>query len=161
MILTMTGYIVRGLSHYNQSGTRLKMENIVKIVMAVLIMMTMVEAEKDLEVMVRMMVKEMNMMKSDLQSTKEELLSQIDAKDDSINELERELSSLKNSPKTYACAGHYSVLSTTRQAISYSNLLYSSSNVAGAGLNITSGQFISGVAGSYTLHYSCYTEPSG
>ena len=191
MILIMTGYIVRGLSHYNQSGTRLKMENIVKIVMAVLIMMTMVEAEEDLEVLVREMAKEMNMMKEELQSTKEELLSQIDAKVDSIYELERGMFSLKNSPKTFACAGHYSVLSTTLQAISYSNLLYSSSNVAGAGLNITSGQFISGVAGSYTvtwslraindagdhsvhinlrkngqnidesLHYSRYTGPSG
>ena len=40
MILIMTGYILRGLSHCNQSGTILKMENIVKIVMAVLIMMT-------------------------------------------------------------------------------------------------------------------------
>ena len=82
-------------------------------------------------------------------------------------------------------------LSTTRQAISYSNLLYSSCNDGGAGLNINSGQFISGVAGSYTvtwslraindagdhsvhinlrkngqnidesLHYSRYTGPSG
>ena len=167
------------------------MENIVKIAMAVIIMMTIVEAEEDLEVMVREMVKEMNMMKSDLQSTKEELLSQIDAKDDSIYKLERELSSLKNSSYSYACAGHYSVLSTTRQVIPYSNLLYASSNVAGAGLNITSGQFISGLAGSYTvtwslraindagdhsvhinlrkngqnidesLHYSRYTGPSG
>ena len=191
LILIMTGYIARGLSHYNQSRTRLKMENIVKIVMAALIMMTIVEAEEELEVVVKEMMMEMKMMKWDLRSTKEELLIQIDAKDNSIYELERGLSSLKNPSQTFACAGHYSVLSTTRQAISYSNLLYFSSNVAGAGLNITSGQFISGVAGSYTvtwslraindagdhsvhinlrkngqnidesLHYSRYTGPSG
>eukprot|EP00091_Calanus_sinicus_P024193 TRINITY_DN8540_c0_g1_i4.p1 TRINITY_DN8540_c0_g1~~TRINITY_DN8540_c0_g1_i4.p1 ORF type:complete len:214 (-),score=62.78 TRINITY_DN8540_c0_g1_i4:71-712(-) len=167
------------------------MEKILKTVMALVIMMTMVEAEEDLEVMLREMMKEMNIIKSDLQSTKEELLSHIDAKDNSIYELEREVYNLQNPPQTFACAGHYSVLSTSRQAISYSNLLYSSSNVAGAGMNITSGQFISGVAGTYTvtwslraindagdhsvhinlrkneknidesLHYSRYTGPSG
>ena len=114
-------------------------------------MMTIVEAEEELEVVVKEMMMEMKMMKWDLRSTKEELLIQIDAKDNSIYELERGLSSLKNPSQTFACAGHYSVLSTTRQAISYSNLLYYSSNVASAGLNITSGQFISGVAGSYTV----------
>ena len=159
--------------------------------MVALIIMSRVEAEGDLKITGREMVMEMKTMKSDLQSTREELLSLIDAKDDSIYDLERELSSLKNPSQTFACAGHYSVLSTSRQAISYSNLLYSSSNVAGASMNITSGQFVSGVAGTYTvtwslraindagdhsvhinlrkneqnidesLHYSRYTGPSG
>ena len=150
----MTGYTARGLSHHNQSGTRLKMENIVKIVMALLIMMTMVVAEEELEVVVREMMMEMKMMKWDLRSTKEELLIQIDAKDNSIYELERELSSLKNPYQTFACAGHYSVLSTTRQAISYSNLLYSSSNVAGALTILGTNRHQQ----SFLIHNNLYTD---
>ena len=167
------------------------MGKVMKIALAVLMMMTIIEAHENLQVMVNEMRIELDMMKEDMISTKEELYSQLDAKDVSIYELERSVSFLKEAPWMFTCAGHYSVLSTSQQVISYSSLLYNSTNAAGAGLDITSGQFTAGSTGSYTvtwslraindagdhsvhinmrkngknvdesLHYSRYTGPSG
>merc|ERR1711892_1340421 len=151
-----------------------RMGKVMKIALAVLMMMTIIEAQEDLQVMVNEMRIELDMMKEDMISTKEELYSQLDAKDVSIYELERSVSFLKEAPWMFTCAGHYSF-----------------TNAAGAGLNITSGQFTAGNTGSYTvtwslraindagdhsvhinmrkngknvdesLHYSRYTGPSG
>ena len=75
------------------------------------------------------------------------------AKDVMTQELEREVSFLKDPPWTFACGFVFS-LTTTHKAISYDTLLYSSTNVAGAGLDISTGGFTAGHPGSYTATWS-------
>ena len=76
------------------------------------------------------------------------------AKDVSIHNLEREMSILKDPPYTFVCGSHSPTISTNQQTIPYTNLLYSSTNVDGAGLDISTGLFTSGHPGSYTATWS-------
>merc|ERR1719315_937049 len=64
-------------------------------------------------------------------------------KNESIQKLERELSQLKDTPWTYVCAAQ-DYISIVSQAISYDQLLYSSNNVEGTFLDISTGAFTSG-----------------
>ena len=76
-----------------------------------------------------------------------------------IQDLEREVSFLKDPPFTFACGAHYDILSITSQAISYTILLYSSTNIEGPhGLDISTGVFTSGHPGSYTATWSLLAQ---
>ena len=128
------------------------MENTIKLLfIAVLtVMIIPAEAKEDLEMIVREMKIEMGEVKKRLTKNEEDLK----AKDVSIQDLEREVSFLKDPPWTFACGAHYDLISIKDQAISYATLLYSSSNVAGAGLDISTGVFTAGHPGSYTATWS-------
>ena len=56
------------------------------------------------------------------------------------HDLQKQVLILRNPPWTFACGSHYAGIMATSMAISYSKLLYSSSNVEGAGLDICSVQ---------------------
>ena len=79
-------------------------------------------------------------------------------KDDLTQELKREVSFLKDPPWTFACGAHNKGMTVTDQTISYTTLLYSSTNVAGAGLDISTGVFTAGHPGSYTATWSLLAE---
>ena len=74
--------------------------------------------------------------KDDLLTIKEDLK----AKDDLIMDLEREVSMLKDPPFTFFCGSYSGWQYPTSEAISYTKLFYSSTNVAGAGLDISTGR---------------------
>merc|ERR1712183_1188848 len=88
--------------------------------------------------------------KEDLLTTKEDLK----ANDVSILKLEREVSFLKDPPWSFACGAHSESNNIASQVISYTTLLYSSTNVPGVGLDISTGVFTSGHPGSYTATWS-------
>ena len=67
--------------------------------------------------------------------------------------IEREVSFLKDPPMTFEC-GYSSNSKATSQIISYTKLLYSSTNIEGAGLDIFTGVFTSGHPGTYTATWS-------
>ena len=119
----------------------------------------------------KMANEELKMTKTELKMAKEELKSKdVQLETDMLTtkedlkakdvHLEREVSFLKDPPFTFACGAHSNSagLSITSQAISYTTLLYSSSNVAGAGLDISTGVFTAGHPGSYTATWSLYSD---
>merc|ERR1711892_1215887 len=71
-------------------------------------------------------------------------------------QLEREVSILKNPPFIHAC-GYIRDTSTTAQTITYSSLYYSSTNTEGGGLDVTTGIFSCPHPGSYTVTWSLST----
>jgi len=94
--------------------------------------------------------------KEDLITTKEDLLATMEhlkAKDVLTQNLEREVSFLREPLWTFTCGEIFSV-NVTSKTISYDTLFYSSSNVPGAGLDISTGVFTSGHPGSYTVSWS-------
>ena len=68
-------------------------------------------------------------------------------------ELGRDVAFLKDTPWTLAC-GASGRRNLTNETLSYDNLLYSSTNVAGAGLDISTGVFTAEHSGSYTATWS-------
>jgi len=70
------------------------------------------------------------------------------------NELESEITRLRNPPYMHACGAHSDGLSIKSATIPYSTLLYSSTNKPGGGLDIASGVFTSSYPGSYTVTWS-------
>jgi hypothetical protein len=84
--------------------------------------------------------------KEDLANTKEDLLT----KD---QELEMDVSFLKEPPFFHAC-GYKDYTYITGQTIPYSSLLYSSTNTEGGDLDISTGIFSSPYPGSYTVTWS-------
>jgi septal ring factor EnvC (AmiA/AmiB activator) len=84
--------------------------------------------------------------KDDLTFTKEDLLT----KD---QELEMDMSFLKEPPFFHAC-GYQDGASTNRNTIPYSSLLYSSTNTEGGGLDVSTGIFSSPYPGSWTVTWS-------
>jgi len=96
--------------------------------------------------------------KKDLLTTKEDLLTtkkDLEEKDATIKANVRGLSNLWNPPYTYACGAHYLYWSSSHGTIPYSTLLYSSSNVEGPnGLDINTGVFTAGCAGTYAVTWS-------
>ena len=99
------------------------------------------------------MMKEMNerlaMTEAQLDMTKDDLK----AYKEITHDLQKQVLIL-NPPWTFACGSHYAGIMATSMAISYSKLLYSSSNVEGAGLDISSGVFSAGYPGTYTASLS-------
>merc|ERR1719187_2822686 len=55
------------------------------------------------------------------------------------NELESEITRMRNPPYMHACGAHYSYVSISSATITYSTVLYSSTNTEGGGLDIASG----------------------
>ena len=82
-----------------------------------------------------------------------EFLLTKEAYEEKIHDLEREVSFLKDPLMTFEC-GYSSNSKATSQIISYTKLLYSSTNVEGAGLDISLGVFTSGHPGTYTATWS-------
>ena len=70
-------------------------------------------------------------------------------------ELEREVSFLKNPPFFHVC-GSQGSLNISSQTITYSRLLYTSSNIEGAGLDISTGVLTGPYPGSYTATWSLH-----
>merc|ERR1719187_2453937 len=66
------------------------------------------------------------------------------------NELESEITRMRNPPYMHAC-GYKEYTNIYQDTIRYSTLLYSSTNTEGGGLDIASGVFTSSWAGSYTV----------
>ena len=146
------------------------METQGKIVIMVIITITMGQAKEDLETMKEMMAKmkiEMDERLSltegklakaevDLAATKDGLIVALNdlaitkAKSD---ELEREMENLRAAPYINVCGSHYDQLSTSSGTIPYTSLLYSSTNAAGGGLDITTGVFTAPHPGTYTVYW--------
>merc|ERR1712129_604251 len=77
-----------------------------------------------------------------------------------IDEIEKDVSFLKEPPWTFFCAGDASYQGIVGAILTYPTLLYSSTNVDGADLDITTGVFISGFPGSYTVTWSMWADDS-
>ena len=127
--------------------------------LVVILMKPMAEAQGDLGNIVkdmneRLTVNEekLQMAEEELKWTKEELKSSMTT----IKELEREVSFLKEPPWTFFCGSQPNGIIGSSQVLSYETLLYSSSNVDGAGLDLSSGIFTSGYAGTYTITWSLW-----
>ena len=144
------------------------MEETIKIVLMVVVLMPMMMGNEDLGIIVNQMRMEMKTMRKDLIATEKDLLTtkkellttkidvnkRLDAKEGVIQELKGEIYFLKNAPRSFACGAHYNSLSISTQVIPYTTLLYSSSNVVGDGLDISSGIFSAGYPGTYTVTWS-------
>ena len=68
---------------------------------------------------------------------------------------------IRDPPYLHMCGSHYETLQDYNfKTINYTNLLYSSTNTEGGGLDITSGFFTAPLGGSYTVTWSTSTETS-
>merc|ERR1711892_1389725 len=98
--------------------------------------------------------------KDDLTATNAKLDDLTSFMDDLIskdNELEIDVSIIRNPPFIHSC-GYQSSTSITSQTIPYSSLLYSSTNTEGGGLDIASGVFTCPWPGSYTVTWSLMAD---
>ena len=153
------------------------METLCKIVILVLFTFAMGLDTQDLENITEMMrdmnarlykaedqLTELAITKTELAETKSELvttkkdlattkhaLNEVAKKN---NELESEITRMRNPPYMHACGAHYDYLDIKSATIPYSTLLYSSTNTEGGGLDIASGVFTSSYPGSYTVTWS-------
>ena len=115
------------------------------------------------EIQLEDVVNEMMQIKEELNDTKHQLKKTREELSETkriFESNERHLESfviLRDPPYTIAC-GWKDGLSTTSQPISYTTLLYSSSNVEGAGLDISTGVFTAGHPGSYTITWSLWAS---
>merc|ERR1719402_1283229 len=101
-----------------------------------------------------------------------QLEKEINLKDDSIQklemkmeakdvDLERHISIMRNPPYTFFCSYQHRS-NVTLKYITYSDLLYSSTNVEGADMDLSNGVFTAGWGGSYTVTWSLLArEKSG
>jgi hypothetical protein len=119
------------------------MEKITKISLALLMMMTIAMAKKDLGNIVKEMSDKMVEMEDRITTNEENLMK-----------AQEELTSLREAPYVHVCGGHWGWITQTSQVISYENLIYSSSNDAGADLDLSTGVFTAGQPGSYTATWS-------
>ena len=69
------------------------------------------------------------------------------------DELEREVTNLKTPPYLHTCRSRPTTLSTSHQTITYTSVLYSSTNTEGGGLDIKTGVFTTPTGGSYTVYW--------
>ena len=137
------------------------METIIKAVVVLFLFISMGEAVEDLENIVNGMRLEMNerldlnekelmMAKKELTRTQVELW-ELKARD---QELEREVFILKNQPFLHVCGSNYLGQYIQNQVIPFTNILSSSTNTQGGGLDMETGIFIAPVAGSYMVTWS-------
>ena len=89
--------------------------------------------------------------KDDLLATFDDLTCSMEDLKVKDQELERDMSNLKNPPFVHACGAHYSSLSIKGQTIPYSSLLYSSTNTEGGDLDVSTGIFSSPYPGPTQL----------
>jgi hypothetical protein len=99
---------------------------------------------------IRMNKEELERIKFNMEMMKEDQKQNLNV----IKQLESEVSILKDPPFTFACGSHQASFTKSAQIIPYSKLLYASSNVDGAGLDIDTGVFTAGHPGSYTVTWS-------
>ena len=103
-------------------------------------------------------------MKNELAITKHDLaLTKLDLKkakhdlEAKEEELKKEITVLRNPPFIHSC-GYQRSTSVTVQTITYSTLLYSSTNTEGGGLDIETGIFTSPHPGSYTVTWALFSN---
>merc|ERR1712179_70518 len=96
--------------------------------------------------------------KDDLIATKDDLIATKDDMLSKTDELEREVAILKAPPYIHACGSNHEVLSASSGTITYTSLLYSSTNTEGGGLDITTGVFTAPWGGSYTVSWDASAE---
>merc|ERR1712037_714424 len=98
----------------------------------------------------------------DLAFTKKQLAVALDdlaTTKTALMELELEVTRVKEDPFIHACGSHYSPLYTMSGTISYSSLLYSSTNMPGVGgLDTETGVFTAPHPGSYTVTWSTFAS---
>ena len=137
------------------------METIIKAVVVLYLCISMGEAVEDLENIVNGMRLEMNerldlnekelmMVKKELTRTQVELW-ELKARD---QELEQEVFILKNQPFLNVCGSNYLGQYIQNQVIPFTNILSSSTNTQGGGLDMETGIFIAPVPGSYMVTWS-------
>ena len=100
---------------------------------------------------------ELDLTKLDLASTKLDLkkaMHDLEAKEE---EWKKEITVLRNPPFIHCC-GYQRSTSITVQTITYSTLLYSSTNTEGGGLDIETGIFTSPHPGSYTVTWALFSN---
>merc|ERR1711970_1136144 len=104
-------------------------------------------------------VKDMNdTFEKNMKDMNDTFLKELKTKDDSIKKLMNEMSLLKDSPYTFFCA-YRDGTDITTAAITYSKLLYSSTNIPDdATMDIETGMFTSGWGGTYTVTWSLFAE---
>merc|ERR1711936_621154 len=149
------------------------MENMVNILLVVLVMVPLASAEVrgDLEDIVKELVVEMRELNAKVEhqdksfhnlemKMQEEVTArdasistlemEVKAKEDSIQKLAREVSFLRNPPYTYFSAYQSYTSRSGSHTIEYDNLIHSSTNVEGS-MDVSTGIFTSGWAGTYTV----------
>jgi len=128
------------------------------------LMLCLVDSQEDVTTIIERVSKHISDMQQEVFShlaftymeinTKQEELIRINAANEAkIKNLERRVSYLQNPPKTFEC-GYTSLAKTKSEVISYTKLLYSSTNIEGAGLDVSTGVFTSGHPGTYTATWS-------
>merc|ERR1711892_988618 len=95
--------------------------------------------------------------KDDLTATKEDLASSVIDLISKDHDLERDVSIIRNPPFIHSC-GYIGSTSITSQTITYSSLLYSSTDTEGGGLDIATGVFTCPWPGSYTVTWSLLAD---
>ena len=106
------------------------------------VLTTLVEGFQD-DPQLELVVRELIEMKRELNLTKTRL-----------NNLEY----LRDPPFTFGCGSQTDWISTHSEVITYNNLMYYSSNVEGASLDIKSGIFTAGHPGTYMVSWSMETQ---
>ena len=74
-----------------------------------------------------------------------------------ITDLEHEISILRDPPFSYFC-GYQETTNVVAGYVPYSSLFYSSTNIEGANLDISTGIFTSGHPGTYTVTWSLHNQ---
>ena len=100
---------------------------------------------------------ELAITKHDLASTKLDLKKAMHNHEAKEEELKKEIKILKNPPFIHFC-GYQRSTSVTVQTITYSTLLYSSTNTEGGGLDIETGIFTSPHPGNYTVTWALFSN---
>ena len=124
-----------------------------KIFIIVLIILAIGQAKEDLEVMKEMIVglnERLAKTELELAATKDDLFT-TKAK---TEELEKGMTIQRETSFLHTCGSNSGYLSTNQVTIPYINLLYSSTNTEGGGLDIITGVFTAPAAGSYTVSWN-------
>ena len=139
-----------------KSRTFLKMEITLKKVIVVFLLMTMVEAEDndDLENYVMNMNERLVLNEQMLMEAKEEFKNELETTCTKLDELEKEVSYLKNVPFYHLCGAHFDSILIAAQTITYTSLLYSSTNTVSGGLDIATGKLSCPHPGTYSVAWS-------
>merc|ERR1740137_5083 len=130
------------------------MRTLIKIAVVVFGVVSIGEANADLENVVKEMRMEMKKTQKEMLDLKTRI-SQLESNDE---ELEREVSILKDPPFLHACGSQYGGKSITSQTIPFNKMLYSSTNTEGGGLDISTGIFSSPFPGAYTVTWSLMAD---
>ena len=129
------------------------------------------KVEEELEDLVKIIRNDVDMMQNTIKTTETELqetkdqLSKVEERllkslelhqsnVDTIEYLEREVSILRDPPYSFACGSHVERNQFISETITFTKLLYSSTNVEGAVLDISTGLFNAGHPGTYSASWA-------